>query len=144
MKELIGTWHLLSCTIIYDDGREEDYWGENPKGVLIYDNEGTVAAQLGKRGRTLFAQNDWSKGTFEELKDAFQTYQAYYGTYELHADEGYVIHHVNGAIFPNWEGKPEKRFFEIDGNKLHITAPPIEVQGGSFVFKLSWEKRLNP
>jgi len=140
MMTLIGTWHLVSCTIVNDDGSEDHYWGKSPKGVLIYDEAGNMAAQLRQADRPNFNQEDWSKGTHEEIKRAFQSYQAYYGTYELHEEQGYVIHHVEGAIFPNWQGQPEKRFFKIDGEALHITSPPIPINGKEFIFKLSWTK----
>ena len=138
--KLIGTWHLLSCIMILEDGSEHHYWGESPKGILTYDTAGNMAAQLRQADRPKFEHEDWSKGTCEEIKRAFQSYQAYYGTYELHEEEGYVIHHVDGAIFPNWQGQPEKRFFNIVGDELHITSPPIPINGNEFVFKLSWTK----
>ncbi|NIO57697.1 MAG: hypothetical protein GTN72_16250 [Candidatus Latescibacteria bacterium] len=36
---------------------------------------------------------------------------------------GFVIHHVESSLFPNWEGHGQKRYVTLSGNRLTLTSP---------------------
>jgi heterodisulfide reductase subunit B len=40
----------------------------------------------------------------EEIKTNYEGCVSYYGHYELDPENNIVIHHVEGSLFPNWEG----------------------------------------
>jgi len=81
------------------------------------------------------------KGTPEEIKANYEGVISYFGPYEFDAEEGFVLHHVEGSLFPNWEGQAQKRFFELSGNRLTLSTPPtLWGGGGEIVAVLTWER----
>ena len=80
------------------------------------------------------------QGTVEEIEANYQGVIAYYGHYEVDRENGFVIHHVEGSLFPNWEGQPQKRFYELSGNQLKLRTPPTSWGGGEVVGVLLWER----
>jgi hypothetical protein len=41
---------------------------------------------------------------------------------------------------PNWIGGEQQRFWELDGNTLSITTPPLRLEGRPQVSALVWER----
>ena len=80
-------------------------------------------------------------GSAEEIKANYESFVSYFGPYEFDAEEGFVLHHVEGSLFPNWEGQAQKRFFELSGNQLTLSTPPtLWGGGGEIVAVLIWER----
>jgi len=93
------------------------------------------------RGRPLYVAGDQMLGTPEEIEAAFKGCVLYYGTYTLDAAAGFVVHQVQGSLFPNWEGEAQKRFFALSGNRLTLSTPPIAWGvAGQVVETLVWER----
>ena len=40
-----------------------------------------------------------------------------------------VVHHVEGASHPDWIGTDQKRYFELSGNRVVISTPPMMIRG---------------
>jgi hypothetical protein len=91
----------------------------------MYDAKGNISALLMNPDHPLFVSGDMKKGTPEEIKAAYEGFDAYCGTYTIDMEKGTVTHHVFGSKFPNWVGTDQVRFFKISGDTLRITAPPI-------------------
>ena len=82
--KFIGAWRLVSAEFRTDDGElTESPYGDQPQGILMYDAQGTMSAQLAQKDRRAFAVADRMKGRPEEIKAAFETYQAYWGRYRI-------------------------------------------------------------
>jgi hypothetical protein len=64
------------------------------------------------------------KGTVEEINECFRGCISYFGKYEFNATGGFVIHHIESSLFPNWEGT-QKRFVEISDKRISLTTPPV-------------------
>ena len=79
------------------------------------------------------------QGTREEIEAGYEGYIAYYGSYEFDPTGGFVVHHMDGSLFPNWEGQGLKRYCAFSGLRLTLTTPPI-VWGGESVGTLVWER----
>ena len=79
------------------------------------------------------------RGTPEEVEASNKGCISYYGSYKLDADGSFVIHQVEGSLFPNWEGEGQKRFFEFSGDRLKLSTPPTP-WGGQVVGVLVWER----
>jgi len=78
--KFIGAWRLVSAEFRTADGAiAESPYGSEPQGLLMYDAQGSMAAQLAQKGRTPFAVADRMAGTPGEIKAAFESYQAYFG-----------------------------------------------------------------
>lgn len=124
-KMLVGTWRFISLVGRSSKGEVYYPYGENLFGRLMYDAKGHMSVLLMRPDRPKFASGDMMKGTPDEIKAAFEGFDAYCGTYEVDAEKGTVTHHVQGSKFPNWVGTDQVRFFEVSGDQLRITAPPI-------------------
>ena len=99
-----------------------------------------MSAQLMNAKRPKFAENDWLKGTPEEVKAAYEGIRCYFGTYEVDERKKIVTHHVQGHSFPNGMGTDNIRFYEFSGNSLILTTVPIKMDGKKVVGKLVWER----
>ena len=51
-----------------------------------------------------------------------------------------VIHRIEWSLMPNWIGGEQQRFWELDGNTLSITTPPLRLEGRPQVSALVWER----
>ena len=106
----------------------------------MYDTKGYMSVLLMRTGRAKFVSGDPLGGSSEEIKEAFEGFDAYCGTYEVNAKEGTVTHHVKGSRFPNWEGTDQLRYFEFFGNRLILKTPPIPALDTEWVVSLIWEQ----
>jgi Lipocalin-like domain len=67
--------------------------------------------------------------------------RSYCSTVEIHAKEGFVIHHVEIANVPNLVGRDLKRWFTFDGpNRLTLRVDPTGLQPGIAENTLIWER----
>ena len=137
---VFGRWKLISAKAENSNGDVVHPYGEGAFGILMYDANGYMYVLLMRHGRSKFVSGDPFGSTSEELKEAFEGFDAYCGTYELDIDYGIVTHHVEGALFPNWEGTDQKRFFEISDDRLVIKTPPIPALGTEWVLSLVWDR----
>jgi hypothetical protein len=106
-EQLVGSWSLVSRVTTSSDGKIVTDAGlsATPKGVLIYDRAGHVAAQLSRPGRTAEMLEDECREAqkVKGTNDTSQTilgYDAYFGTYTVNEKEGIVTHHLESALFP--------------------------------------------
>ena len=95
-----------------------------------------------RSNRPKFASGDQMKGTADEIKANYEGYMSYYGSYEFDKKNGFVIYHVEGSLFPNWEGLGLKRFFKLSRNRLTLIPPPELSDGSRYVATLIWERIL--
>lgn len=140
LHALVGAWRLKAFQIESSDGEISYPFGDNAQGLLLYSRCGIMSAQIMGLDRPLFASDDQQNGTVEEMESSFKNCISYFGTYELHDDEGYVIHHVENSLFPNWNQLPQKRFFELEGDSLRISTPPVNWDSKQQVAVLVWER----
>ena len=141
INDFVGTWHLVSTQFRTEDGSPvESPYGSTPQGILIYDSHGNMAAQLSQGKRRPFSVNDRKGGSDAETRAAFESYQAYYGTYRIDENEGVVIHTVTQALLPNWIGGEQKRRYEFSDGKLILRTPSMMIGGKPVSGTLVWEK----
>jgi len=139
-EQFVGAWKLVSSEFRRSDGEVTYPMGRDTAGMLMYDANGHMSAQVMRSNRPAFASGDQLKGTPEEIKAAFEGCVAYYGTYEINEEEGTVTHHVEGCSFPNWVGTAQRRFFEFSGNRLMLSSAPIPMGGEQVTATLTWER----
>ncbi len=139
--KFVGAWRLVSAEFRAEDGTlAESPYGPEPQGMLMYDAQGSMSAQLAHNNRKPFGIPDRMGGTPEEIKGAFETYQAYYGLYEVDEREHMVIHTVTQALLPNWVGTQQRRQYQFKDGKLILRTPPITIGGKRLTGALVWEK----
>ncbi len=138
---VVGVWKLVSFEIQKDDGTVLHPFGEDAAGIVIYTEAGRYSLQFMRLDRPHFASGDQMKGTPEEIAASYQGFISYYGHFDYDEAGGYVVHNIEGCLFPNWEGQGHKRFFALSGNRLKLSTPPILWGGGGeIVAVLVWER----
>lgn len=136
---LVGTWRLVSYTIINEEGiKIAEPLGPTPQGLLIYTENGFMSGHLMSANRSLSRSDLPHKASSEEKVLAFDTYIGYCGTYEL--QENNVIHHVTTSFFPNWVGTDLLRAMQLDRNLLTLTAPPVTSKGRTRTVQIIWHR----
>lgn len=140
-SRFVGAWRLLACETRNSRGQVQFPFGDKPTGQLLYDASGNMSAQLMKTARARFASRDPALGTDAEVRDAFDGYIAYFGTYSIDDSTRAVTHTVHGASFPNWTGAKLVRSYAFDERgRLRLSTPAIEVGGESLEYILLWER----
>lgn len=142
-EQFIGSWKLISSEFRRSDGQVSYPLGKDVMGLIIYDADGYISAQLMNPDRPTFMVNDHLKGTPDEVKTAFEGLITYFGTYEIKENEKLVLHNIEGSSFPNWEGAVLKRFYEFADDRLTLSTPPMPMGGHTVTGVLIW-KRAKP
>ena len=139
---LVGTWKLVSIDERDADGKPVtplDY-GPAPIGIIMYDASGHMSAQAMRRDRPRLDTEDVHRVPAEQAKQAFAGYNGYFGTYTVDERAGTVVHHVEGALTPNWVGNDQRRRFTLTGDKLVLEPPPFQAAGQQRTRKLTWQR----
>ena len=139
-QAFVGTWRLLSYEFRRADGKLTFPLGEDPAGMLIYDAQGNMAAQAMRRNRSRFRADSVSGGTAEEIREAFEGYIAYFGTWTIDEQAGAVIHHVTASWYPNFIGTDQVRYYEFQQNRLLLRTPPRDAGSERRTGLLTWER----
>jgi len=121
-ENLIGTWKLSHCKVLDTNGVEQfDPFGD-ALGLLVYDDKGTMSAQLMKRGHQDSLPEDLFSASDASYKKFFENYVAYYGTYIINKQDSIVSHSIHAALWPNMVGLTVSRRFEFqDKNTLVLS-----------------------
>jgi hypothetical protein len=139
--QLVGTWKLISRVVSLEDGTpvQDPGLGRTPKGYLIYDSSGHVAAQLMRLDRPRAIDCGAPGPAPSDNSQSVNGYDAYFGTYAINETSHTVTHHLEGAIAAADVGKNLVREFQVSGDRLIIivrTNSPEEKQ----VRTLTWER----
>ena len=141
-SQFVGVWNLVSFERTASDGAVTRPYGDTPIGRITYDKAGRMSAQLmrpGRRHSSLAQANnstDSLRGaTNEDLREMVNGFAAYYGTFDVDVAQKVVIHHVKGALLPNWVGTDLRRNYEFSGKRLSLT-----VVAASSRATLVWER----
>ena len=137
--ELKGTWQLESWTIGYSDRDDFTYpYGEDPKGLLMYTDDGLMSASISRKERALLPDNVSFRKLPDEIKAAaFSSYFHYAGRYRV--VEGDVIHYVTQSLNPNFPGTEQLRHAELDGQTLVLSGKD-QVGAVTRFHSLVWHK----
>jgi hypothetical protein len=118
MKELIGTWRLVSFEERATEGSITHPYGEHALGLLVYDASGRMCVQVMRRDRGVLSAESLKEVELDELRSAIEGFTAFFGSYEVDEKDRTIIHTVEGHVLPNSVGKRLKRRFELAGNRL--------------------------
>jgi len=136
---LVGSWSALSWEIQSSDGTVIKPLGDEPKGVITYDERAWMSVQLMRADRPLSKTADPFGASPDEIIAAWMGFISYAGHYEHDPIARRVIHDVEICSFPNWVGSRQERFYEFDADLLVLSTPPISLGGESTVSTLYWK-----
>lgn len=146
-EQLVGSWSLVSraSTLANGEVLPDRGLAATPKGLLIYDRTGHVAAQLSRQGRTveMISEECSEAAKIRGTNDTAQTvlgYDAYFGTFTVNEKEGFVVHHLESALFPGDVGKDIKRNFSLSGDRLKLNFNTTTGEGKAVTRTLIWER----
>jgi hypothetical protein len=125
--QLIGTWTFVSSSTKNADG--SPLWGANPKGLIIFTDNGRFSSHVMRGNRPKFLSNNRDQGTPDENKAVAIGTISSFGTYTVdEANKTYVLRY-EGSSYPNQEGTSSTRPFTIAGDELRVTNPAPTVGG---------------
>lgn len=137
-RQLLGTWRLLAWESRDADGTLVYPMGNDVLGYITFTSDGHMSSHLMKRGRVQFTSGDVLHPSAAEAQEASAGYVAYCGTYEI-TGEGKLVTHVELSLAPNWIGTDQERLFELNGDQLTLSTPPLYA-GGRRSSRLIWER----
>lgn len=122
-KQLIGTWSLVLVDNILPDGKRTKPYGDNPQGILMFDENGNYAIQILRAVRPKFDSGDKTKGSDEENRALVLGSNSHFGKYVINAKDQTITFKVEHAFFPNWEGAKQIRPFTLTADEFKYTVP---------------------
>jgi len=124
MKEQIsGAWQLVSVDQTSPDGKKEQLFGPNPKGVMILDPSGQYVLIITRPGREKFKANSRIKGTPEENTAAVLGTTASFGTWSIDSTGKTLTVRIEGGMYPNQDGTTSTRTVNLSGDELRMINP---------------------
>lgn len=142
-KRFQGVWQLVSCDVSRPNGGGTvPLYGKSPVGRLYYDAAGNMSVHIMKTGRSRFRRSTKFGATPDEMRSAYESYEAYFSNYTIEPGESRIHHAVIGGLFPNWEGSVQSRYYKFEGeNRLILSTSPIGSKPSAEpVVTLVWER----
>ena len=136
----VGMWRLLSRTQRLADGTTR----KHPESVayLIYVDGGRMCYVGMDPNRP-----NWKSETTptpEEAVVGIAGLGAYCGTVDIHANEGFVVHHIEIEKVPNLVGRDRKRWFVFETpDRLRLRKDRSELSQPVIDDELVWERVYN-
>ena len=132
---LIGAWKLVSYETLDATGRRGKPYAA-AVGRLTYDEHGNMSGQVMRPDRS---RVEVGKGNAQTVRAAYIGYIAYFGSYEVAPDGASVVHHVEGALNPQWVGGTQVRKLRLEGDRLVLSAD-VRKAGEIVTHTLTWER----
>jgi hypothetical protein len=108
--------------------------------MIVYDKSGAMMAQLMNPDRPKFVTENATRGTPEEVKAAFDGYNAYFGTFSIDTGSSTIRHKVTANLLPNLVGTEFVRRYRFEGDSLILELPPMQIQGEQRLVRLVWKR----
>ena len=136
---LVGTWQLKSFSLIVVDTKETSRpYGENPTGYIQFSPGGHMVMFLAAGELKPPAAGHYTDADRADVHRGIVG--AYAGTYAVEGNK--VTYHVLSSWRPEWIGRDQIRYFEIDGTKLTIKTTPVTFSrtGQSIIATLTFDR----
>lgn len=107
---LVGTWLQVSVDVVSADGARRALYGDNPKGIVIYTNDGYFCLMQARTDLPKLASGRPATATPDETKAVVAGSIAYFGRYSLDEAGKVLSVDIQASTFANQVGDPtEKR-----------------------------------
>lgn len=107
--QLVGTWTVVSWEQVRPDGSKFRRFGDNPKGMNVFDANGNFVVLFVRADLPKLASANPSAPTPEEAKTIVGGAIGYYGTYTIDDPAKIVTLRIEASSFPNQVGMAQKR-----------------------------------
>jgi hypothetical protein len=125
-QQIVGTWLQVSIDGTFPDGTKRQLFGPNPKGILIYTDDGYFSLMQSRADLTKLESNNRATATPEEAKAVVAGSIAYFGKYSVDEASKVVSIEIQGSTFANQIGSTSdnKRIVtSLSSNELKLTNP---------------------
>ena len=139
LSSLNGTWVMVAAYEIHADGTRTTNYGEHPDGLFMVDTTGRYSMQIFKAGRPVFASGDKAQGTADEYRAAMVGISTHIGKVTIDPTHHQLIFDVEGASFPNWEGKRQVRDYTFKDGVLSYAVPASASGSGTTAYSV-WRR----
>jgi hypothetical protein len=138
-KRFVGMWRLVSHPNRLADGTTRQ--NVNRVAYIIYTDTNPIhMCYVGMDPNRPKWKSEFAP-TESEAMSGIAGSSSYCSRVEVHAKEGFVIHHVEIASVPNVVGRDRKRWFTFDGpNRLTLRVDPAGLGPGIADSMLIWER----
>jgi hypothetical protein len=127
-EQLIGAWHLVSMDYRGPDNASVDpFYQPDSTGLIIYDPSGWMSVHIAGLHRQAWKVPASRLPRSGSLQDsalkvaAFDTYYAYFGTWDLDEAQSVVTHHVVSALLPAENGQSYAQQVALENGRLTFT-----------------------
>jgi hypothetical protein len=129
-EQIVGSWSLASWELTYPDGRKDQAFGANPKGINTFEPGGRFTLIFLRPDLPKLASNDRVKPTPEEALAVAKGVIAYYGTYTVNEAEKSISLNLEGTSYSNQIGLAQKRIVTtISADELKYRNPASTTGG---------------
>jgi hypothetical protein len=143
---IIGAWRLVDIEYSGPNGSLVDpVFGANSQGLIIYDPSGWMSVQIFSADRPAMPRpaTRTSGPAVPEANAAkaaaFDSYYAYFGTWDYDAGTSIITHHLKSSLLPHETGVDYRRSVSIHGGRLDLTVSN-QVNGENRQRTLTWER----
>lgn len=144
--QLIGAWRLVSMEYRGPDNASVDpFYQPDSTGLIIYDPSGWMSVHIAGPHRQAWKVPASRLPTTGSPPDsalkaaAFDTYYAYFGTWDLDEAQSVVTHHVVSALLPAEEGQSYAQQIALEHGRLIFTTR-TGPEGRQTVRRKIWER----
>jgi hypothetical protein len=127
-EQLIGAWRLVSMDYRGPDNASVDpFYQPDSTGLIIYDPSGWMSVHIAGPHRQAWKVPPSRLATPGSPEDsalkvaAFDTYYAYFGTWDLDEAQSVVTHHVLSALLPGEDGQNYGQQVALENGRLIFT-----------------------
>jgi len=124
---LVGTWLQVSVDVVSTDGTRRGLFGDNPKGIVIYTNDGYFCLMQARNDLPKLASGRPAAATPDEAKAVVVGSIAYFGRYWLDEASKVLSVDIQASTLANQVGDPtEKRTItSLTDSELRFTRPGL-------------------
>lgn len=148
-EALIGAWRLIGIELSTRDGtRPDPFFEAGSTGLIVYDPSGWMSVQISGPQRVPWdipaARPRNAKQRDLRLKAAaYDSYYAYFGTWQYDEHSAVMIHHVKSSVIPAEAGLDYSQQIRIDGNRMTFIGHVLE-HGEDITRTKTWERVGDP
>lgn len=128
-KEVVGTWTLVSATIM-KDGKKKDLFGPSPQGRVVFDEQGIYTLVMMRSDIPKFANNSRKKGSPEENAAVVHGSIAHFGKYSYNEKDKTYALDIKACTYPNWNNTSQTRRLTVKGDELYWVNPKSSTGDG--------------
>jgi Lipocalin-like domain len=145
-EQLIGAWRLVSMDYRGPDNASVDpFYQPDSTGLIIYDPSGWMSVHIVGPHRQAWkvpasrlpATDSPQDGALKAA--AFDTYYAYFGTWDFDEAQSVVTHHVASALLPAEVGQSYAQQIALENGRLIFTTR-TGPEGRQIVRRKIWER----